>query len=183
MKPNDQPGTFNSPAEVRLVRTLPGPIERIWNYLTDPDKRARWLAGGPMEPRQGGRFTLKFRQKNIAPDETPPEDYQQQHDVGHEMQGTVTRWEPPRVLGFTFGSDAESEVTFELTPQGTNVQLVVTHRATAGDIPYMNEFSAGWHTHLAQLIALLEDAPRPPFWPAFMRVKAEYEKAVAALKS
>ena len=35
MKTNDQLGEFNGPAEVRLVRTLPGPIERIWDYLTD----------------------------------------------------------------------------------------------------------------------------------------------------
>jgi len=35
MKANDQYGQFTGPAEVRLVRTLPGPIERVWEYLTD----------------------------------------------------------------------------------------------------------------------------------------------------
>jgi len=39
-------------ALIRVIRgQLPGPIERVWEYLTDPDKRARWFAGGPMEPR------------------------------------------------------------------------------------------------------------------------------------
>src|SRR5664279_1697249 len=45
MKINEQPGKFTTPAEVRLVRTLPGPIERVWEYLTDPEKRARKPAG------------------------------------------------------------------------------------------------------------------------------------------
>lgn len=176
MNINQQHGKFTGPAEVRLVRTLPGPIERVWEYLTDPEKRARWFAGGPMELRAGGKMQLEFRHKNIAPDETPPEEYKQHHHAGHSMAGTVLRCEPPRLLAFTFGSDAESEVTIELTPQGKQVQLVLTHRATAGDVPYMAEFGAGWHSHCDQLIALLEGAPRPPFWPPLVKLKADYEK-------
>lgn len=176
MNINEQPGRFTGPAEVRIVRTLPGPIDRIWEYLTDPEKRARWFAGGAMEQRVGGKVRLEFRHKNIAPDETPPEEYKQHHDSGHSMDGIITRCEPPRVLAFTFGSDGESEATFELTPEGKNVQLVLTHRATGGDLPYMADFASGWHTHLTHLIALLEGAPRPPFWPVHTKMKAEYEK-------
>jgi uncharacterized protein YndB with AHSA1/START domain len=184
MKANDQHGKFTSPSEVRLVRTLPGPIERIWDYLTDPEKRARWFAGGPMEPRKGGKVTLNFRHKDIAPDETPPEEHKKHHDPGHSMDGVITRWEPPRVLAFTFGGDGESEATFELTPQGDDVQLVITHRAWRGDLPFMAEFGAGWHVHLNQLVALLEGSPRPPFWPVHTRLRAEYEKLrIAAQKT
>ena len=32
------------------------------------------------------------------------------------------------------------------------------------DLPDLHSFASGWHTHLAQLIAQLEGAPRPPFW-------------------
>jgi uncharacterized protein YndB with AHSA1/START domain len=180
MKTNEQPGHFTSRAEVRIVRTLPGPIERIWEYLTDPEKRARWFAGGPMEPRPGGKFALKFRHKDLVPDETPPEEYKQYHETGHEMEGIITRWEPPHVLAYTFGSTRESEVTFELTAQGKNVLLVLTHRAQPGDVPYMTQFSSGWHTHLAHLMAVLENAPRPPFWSLHATLKAEYEKLHAA---
>jgi uncharacterized protein YndB with AHSA1/START domain len=176
MKNNEEHGKFTGPAELRIVRTLPGPIERVWEYLTDPEKRALWFASGPMELRVGGKMRLDFRHKNIAPDETPPEEYKESHDPGHGFDGTVTRCEPPRVLAFTFGSDGESVATFELTPQGKNVLLVLTHRATGGDLPYMAEFGTGWHLHLTQLIALLEGAPRPPFWPMFAGLKADYEK-------
>jgi uncharacterized protein YndB with AHSA1/START domain len=176
MSINEQHGTFTGPGEVRLVRTLPGPIERIWEYLTDPEKRARWFAGGPMEQRAGGKLRLDFRHKNLVPDETPPEDHKKHHDPGISMEGTVTRCEPPRVLAFTFGSDGESEVTFELTPLGENVLLVVAQRSRDGDLPYMADFGAGWHTHLSLLIALLEGAPRPPFWSVHAKLKADYEK-------
>lgn len=176
MKINEQYGKFTGPAEVRLVRTLPGPIERIWEYLTDPEKRARWFAGGPLEQRVGGKMRLIFRHKDLAPDETPPEEHKQHHDSGVSMEGIVTRCEPPRLLAFTFGSEGESEVTIELTPQGKHVLLVLTHRAAGGDVPYMADFGAGWHTHFAHLIALLEDAPRPPFWPLHSKLRAAYEK-------
>jgi len=174
MKSNDQLGQFTGPGEVRIVRTLPGPIERIWEYLTDPEKRARWFAGGPMEPKKGGKMELFFHHKNIAPDETPPEDHKNVQDPGFKMAATVLRWEPPRVLSYTF--DEDSDVTFELTEQGKNVQLVLTHRARGADLPFLHGYASGWHTHLAQLIALIEGAPRPPFWPMHAKLKADYEK-------
>ena len=44
------------------------------------------------------------------------------------------------------------------------------------------DFGAGWHTHFAHLIALLEGAPRPPFWPLHSKLKADYEKLRIAAK-
>lgn len=178
MKANDTHGQFTTPAELRLVRTLPGPIERVWEYLVDPEKRARWFAGGPMEPKKGGKMELFFHHQNLAPDETPPEAMKHVQDPGFKMPGTVLRWEPPRVLSYTF--DEDSDVTFELTPQGQDVQLVLTHRARGEDLPFLSGYASGWHTHLAHLIALLEGGPRPPFWPLHAQLKAEYEKLHAA---
>ena len=59
MKPNDQPAQFPAPGEIRLMRTLPGPIERLWQYLTDPEKRSRWFAGGPMELKADDERNLR----------------------------------------------------------------------------------------------------------------------------
>lgn len=42
-------GEVVEPGTVRIERLLPGPIERVWAYLTDVDKRATWLAGGLLE--------------------------------------------------------------------------------------------------------------------------------------
>jgi uncharacterized protein YndB with AHSA1/START domain len=181
MKANDDYGRFTGPAEVRIVRTLPGPIERVWEYLTDPEKRSRWFAGGPMELRPGGKMALHFQHKNLAPDEESPEGYKD--DAGKTMAGVITRCEPPRVLAFTFGSSGESEATFELTAQGKEVLLVLSHRSRGEDLDYMHEFASGWHVHLGYLLSILEGTPRGPFWSAHARLKVIYNQArIAAQK-
>jgi DNA-binding transcriptional ArsR family regulator len=48
-------GVVTEPGTVRLERVLPGPIERVWAYLTESVQRRKWLAVGPMELRVGGR--------------------------------------------------------------------------------------------------------------------------------
>ncbi len=176
MKGNDDYAQFPAPGEVRIMRTLPGPIERLWQYLTDPAKRARWFAGGPMELKAGGKMELFFRHKNIAPDETPPADHAQYHDPGERMAATVLRCEPPRVLSYTFGEN--SDVTFELIPQDKEdrtVLLILTHRCRGDDVKLAGGFAGGWHTHLNVLVALLEGKSRPPFWPTHARLKAHYQ--------
>lgn len=174
MNTNDTHAQFPSPGEIRIMRTLPGPIERVWSYLTDPEKRRRWFAGGPMELRAGGRMELHFQHKNISPHETPPAEHACHHDGGEAMPGTVLRCEPPHVLSYTFGEN--SDVTFELIPQDGKVLLILTHRSRGDDLPSLTGFASGWHTHLAILIARLEGSPQPLFWATHSRLKAEYEK-------
>lgn len=176
---NSELGKFTGPGEVRIVRTLPGPIERVWEYLTDDKKRARWFAGGPMEPRQGGKIELFFRHENIAPGEKPPEKFKHVQDPGFKMPATVLRWEPPRVLSYTF--DEDSDVTFELTPQGQDVLLVLTHRARGVDLPDITGYASGWTSHLTLLIALLEGKPNPGFWAQHLKLREEYNALHAAL--
>ena len=178
MKANDHPAQFPAPGEIRIMRTLPGPIDRIWTYLTDPEKRSRWFAGGPMELHVGGKVELFFQHKNIAPDETPPEKFAKLHHEGFKMPGTILRCEPPRVLSYTF--DDNSDVTFELIPQDKNVLLILTHRSRGEDLPFLSGYASGWHTHLQILIAQLEGATPPPFWAMHERLKADYEKRLGS---
>jgi uncharacterized protein YndB with AHSA1/START domain len=171
---NHAPGEFARPGEVRLVRLLPGPIERVWQYLTDPEKRARWLAGGTTEQKVGGKVVFVMHHKNIAPHETPPDKWKHVHETGVTFEGRVLRCEPPHLLAYTFGGD-DSVVTFELQPLGSQVRLVVTHRATGEDLPEITNYASGWHTHLSLLIALLEDKPLPSFWAGHATQLAEYQ--------
>ncbi|HEX2853408.1 MAG TPA: SRPBCC family protein [Opitutaceae bacterium] len=184
MKTNEQNGKFGGPDEVRIVRTLPGPIERVWEYLTDPEKRARWFSGGVLEQKAGGKVEFAMKHKNLVPDETPPAKYAHVQDPGVTFEGRVLRCEPPRLLVYTFGSD-DSEVTFELTTQGRQVVLVLTHRTRgAEERAELTNYAAGWHSHLSLLVALLEGTPRPAFWPVHAKLVGEYEKLHAAeLKS
>jgi uncharacterized protein YndB with AHSA1/START domain len=176
MKTNDQYAQFPSPGEIRIMRTLPGPIERLWGYLTDPEKRSRWFAGGPMELKAGGKMELLFRHKEIAPGEVPPAEYAEMHESGWRMPGTVLRCEPPRLLSYTF--DENSDVTFELIPQDKedkSILLILTHRCRGEDIKSMAGFAGGWHSHLTILLALLEGTATPPFWSTHAKLKAYYQ--------
>lgn len=177
---NDSLGRFNGPAEVSLVRLLPGPIERVWAYLTDPEKRARWLCGGIVEQRAGGRIEFAMHHARLAPGETPPEKFKHVQDPGVTFDGRVIRCEPPRLLVHTFGGD-DSEVTIELTPQGSQVRLVLTHRVKGDDLPDLCNYGSGWHTHVSLLIAELEGRPRPAFWATHARLVREYEDRRPAL--
>jgi uncharacterized protein YndB with AHSA1/START domain len=53
----DAYGALIEPTTLKIQRLLPGPIERIWAYLTDSELRRKWLAAGAMEMDEG-RFAL-----------------------------------------------------------------------------------------------------------------------------
>ena len=73
-----RPVTVIEPGTVKLERLLPGPIERVWAYITEADKRGKWLAHGAVEPRVGGRVELQFRHADLSPQKEPcPEKYRQ----------------------------------------------------------------------------------------------------------
>lgn len=158
----DRYGKIVGPNTVRFERLLPGPIERVWTYLTDPEKRAKWLASGPMDLRVGGAMELFWlhREMDVLPDEVP-----EQHRNGHRMKGSITRCEPPHVLGFTWGADPArlSEVVIELAEQGKDVQLVLTHHRLP-DRKDLLGVAGGWHAHLDVLVEHLNGRTAPGFW-------------------
>ncbi len=170
-------GVATEAGTVRLERLLPGPIERAWAYLTEPEKRGKWLATGPMELRIGGRVELKFRHADLSPHKEPvPEKYRKYEECG-SVNGRVTRCDPPRLLAYTWGGGPgeDSEVTFELSPRADGgVLLVVTHRRLP-DRATMASVAAGWHTHLGILIDHLSGRVPRGFWSAHAELEAEYE--------
>lgn len=172
-------GFVTEPGTVRIQRVLPGPIERVWAYLTESEKRGTWLASGPMELREGGRVELLFRNGDLSPHAEPtPEKYQQYE--GASFQGRIVRLDPPRLLSYTWGGEREdSEVTFELTPRGEDVLLVIVHRRLDGR-EAMVSVASGWHTHLEILIDLLNDREPRPFWSSHALLEAEYEQRIPA---
>ena len=137
---------FDRAAMVRFERILPGPIERVWEFLTDTTRLPAWFGHGTIEPREGGHVTLMD---------------------GH-IRGMVTRWKPPRRLTYTWNvfSPGETEspypesyVTIELEPHDHQVRLTLTH------LPVLERFekqnAMGWHTFLDLLEAALQGDPNP----------------------
>ncbi len=166
---------------VRFERLLPGPVERVWSYLTQSEKRGTWLASGQIEPRVGGAADLLFRHSEIT-SEQPPERYREMNDKGWPSKGTVTRYEPMTVLAMTWPGegDATSEATFELIPEGDKVRLVLTHRKLA-DKAEMASVSSGWHAHLGLLEDKLAGDPPRGFWSRIEDLEADYAKRFADL--
>lgn len=171
---------ITAPDSLRMERLLPGPIERVWSYLTDADKRGRWLAYGDMDLCIGGQVRHVFRNSELTDnDEAPPPKYAQQ--AGEvSLMGRITACEPPRLLAYTWGgTDEDSEVTFELSERADKVLLVLTHRRI-GTREDMLSTSAGWHTHLGILSDRLNGRNPSGFWATHTRLEAEYETRIAS---
>lgn len=174
---NDRLGTVTASRTVRIERLLPGPAERIWAYLTESEKRRKWLAQGPMADYVGGDVELTFYNEELA-NEPVVDEYKKYE--GKVNRGKVTRYEPPRILSFTWPASQgdPSEVTFELTPSGSDILLTVTH-TRLGSSDSMVSVATGWHTHLAALIAHLNGEKINGFWDSFRRLEVEYRKIIA----
>jgi uncharacterized protein YndB with AHSA1/START domain len=162
---------------VRIEKLLPGPAERIWEYLTDQARRRLWLAAGIMEPYPGGQVEHLFRHRELS-DEATPERYRD-FDDSPAMPGEVTQWDPPRTLAYTWpGDNGASEVTFELFPEGRDVLLVLTHRRL-GNPETMVSVASGWDAHLGILLDRLNGEPPRGFWSAHARLEAIYRDRLA----
>jgi uncharacterized protein YndB with AHSA1/START domain len=174
----DEPGVVTEPGKLRIERLLPGPIERVWAYITEPEKRRLWLAGGPMELKAGGRATLQFRHAELSPTkEEIPERYKAKVN-GQVVTGTVLRCEPPHLLSLTWEYGSKTEVTFELSKQGDEVLLVVTHRRLA-DRDMLIGVGSGWHTHLGILADRLSGRTPRPFWATHEALIGDYARRLA----
>ena len=167
-------GVVTEARTIRMERLLPGPIERVWDYLTDSTKRGTWFATGKMELRAGGGIEFFFNHADLSAEKTPPEKHKNKA-AGVSVNGTVTACKPPYLLCFKFGE--AGEVTFELAPKGKDVLLVLTH-SKLKDRAMMVGVASGWHSHLAILIDVLNGDEPHPFWTTVTRLEMEYEKRI-----
>jgi uncharacterized protein YndB with AHSA1/START domain len=166
--------------EVRIVRVLPGPIERIWQYLTDSEKRGKWLATGPIGPHVGGAVQFHFLNAKLSPEYAPPPEKYRDHESESMMTGEVLEWQPPTRLRITWSEprDHFSEATFELSPQGEDVLLVITHRKLQNRNAMVG-VAAGWHTHLSILDDVLRSRTPGAFWKTFNPLEQDYDRRIA----
>lgn len=173
-------GTSPEAGTVRLERLLPGPIERVWSYLTESDKRGKWFASGPMELKAGGKIEFHFQHSRLSPETGPPPERYKDCD-GMVSTGLVTRCEPPRILSFMWEESVDedfSEVTFELDEQGDQVRMIVTHRRLRTR-QEMVSVGSGWDVHIGVLIDHLNNRTPKPFWATHEKLEAEYDKLLA----
>jgi uncharacterized protein YndB with AHSA1/START domain len=160
---------------------VPGPIDRVWNYLVDDDMRAKWFCGGETDREVGGTIEMVFEHGTLSPesDDAPPDKYAK-YGARVTSSGRVTRCERPHAFGFTwYEKDDESEVLFELAEDGDEVRLVLTHThlRTREDVVGV---MGGWHAHLDILEDLLNERVPEPFWRRFTPLDVEYDSSIEA---
>ncbi len=170
----DEFGTLVDANTVRFERLLPGPIERVWAYLTEPQFLRTWLAESSMDLRIGGAVELRF-----DTDEVPD-----RAQGGAIDQGVITRYEPPHALAYTWqkapNGPVTSHVAFELEAVGDKVRLVLTHSKLQHSS--LASFGAGWHTHLAVLQARLQALEPSPFLSYFNTVLPRYRAGAVQIQ-
>jgi uncharacterized protein YndB with AHSA1/START domain len=163
-----------APDTIRFVRLLDAPVDTVWRYLSDPELRAEWFAGGPIEPQVGGKAELRFDHDNLSAEDVPyPEAYAPYK--GAISVETVVAYDPPHLLAFSWNGGKDGVARFELSAEGERTRLVLTHSGIVAPNGAAN-YGAGWHSHLAVLQAKLVGRSIPNFWA----LHAESEKAIAA---
>lgn len=170
---NESFGEYLDGESLQIQRFLPGPIERVWKYLTDSELRSSWLAAGEMKSEAGSEFEFIWRNDELD-GSTGKEDADCAVEE-HRMQSRITRWEPPHRLAFTWSDSGD--VSIELEARGEEVLLTLTHRKLP-DRGTIVGVSAGWHAHLDYLIARLAETAPEPFWTNYARLKTSYEERV-----
>jgi uncharacterized protein YndB with AHSA1/START domain len=166
----DAYGELIEPMTLKIQRLLPGPIDRVWAYLTESELRRQWLASGAMEMRTDAPFTFTWRNNELSdPPGRPPEGFSSEHSLESRILALV----PGRKLVIAWN---QGEVSFDLEAAGDKVLLTVIHRRLPDATQLLN-VSAGWHAHLDVLATRLSGKTQTaPFWDGWQRLKAEYAK-------
>ncbi|HEY4438969.1 MAG TPA: SRPBCC family protein, partial [Candidatus Elarobacter sp.] len=155
---------------IRFTRSLPGPIHRVWSYLTEEDDLATWLTKrGAVPAEVGASFVL-----HMAGDDEMAE----REGVEPKTYGTVRVFDAPHVLEYTWGVKMpdgellESVVRFELESEGDRVALTLTHSGVIDG--FESRTLGGWHSLLDALEARLDGRDPGSFMENFRRIEETY---------
>jgi uncharacterized protein YndB with AHSA1/START domain len=141
----------------RFERVLPHPADAVWEALTSREALARWFMPSELEPHVGG--TAWF-------------------DTGDGVaSGTVTAWDPPRGLAYTwpFPEDGHAHVAWTLEPleDGAATLLVMVHTSLPAE--WAAGYGGGWHAYLDRLGAHLGGGEPPDWAERAAEVRALYD--------
>jgi uncharacterized protein YndB with AHSA1/START domain len=168
----DAYGTLIEPDTLKIQRMLPGPIERVWAYLTESDLRRQWLAAGDMEMKVGAPFELVWRNDELMDHPGPkPEGFGEEHRMGSR----ITELDPPRKLAIAWSNSGD--VSFELEQQGDEVMLTLIHRRLPNRDTLL-KVAAGWHAHLDIMVARTTGGEPKPFWDTWRGLHDEYARRI-----
>jgi uncharacterized protein YndB with AHSA1/START domain len=122
------------PLAIEHDAVYPHAPERVWRALVDPTELAAWLMPTDFAPEVGKEFVLETGSAEIG-----------------TIQGEVLEIDEPRLLRCRWtGGFGDTEVTFELAPDGDGTRLRVRHDGWSDPAPDRGGFDEGWKQKLDQ---------------------------------
>jgi len=123
------------PRAIEREALYPQSPERVWRALVDPEELAAWLMPTDFAPRQGHEFSLETSDVHVG-----------------TIHGEVLEIDEPRRLRCRWsGVFGDTEVTFELIPEGDGTRLRVRHDGWTDPVPPERAgFDDGWKQKLDQ---------------------------------
>jgi uncharacterized protein YndB with AHSA1/START domain len=116
--------------QLRFVRSLPHPPEKVWRALTEPEHLEAWFPTEIIGDRAAGA-PLKFEFRN---------------NEGPTFDGEMLAYDPPKRLEFRWGPDT---LRFELEPDGDGCTLTLVD--VLEELGKAARDGAGWHVCLEAL--------------------------------
>ncbi len=119
---------------IRAARSLDVPPSSLWAAIVEPDRAAKWLGGGDLQPVEGHTFTLTQPARGV---------------LGGEILCEVVHVDPDRTVRFRWQSPRLPEPTncrlsVIATPGGC--RLEVTHAGFEAASPLARlAFLLAWH--------------------------------------
>jgi uncharacterized protein YndB with AHSA1/START domain len=115
---NETHGQLIDTGTLRIQRRLPGPIERVWSYLTESSLRQQWLASGALSLVPRASFELVWRNDELS---SSPAERTDGFSAESRATCQLLEVDPPRRRHYTW--PGVGEVSIELESQGSEVML------------------------------------------------------------
>ena len=166
---------LTEPATLTIQRLLPGPIERVWAYLTESDLRRQWLAAGEMEMKVGAPVRARLAQRRADRPARPAAGRLRRASTGCRAGS------PSSIRPASSPSPGQAAATSpsSWSRKGNEVLLTVIHRRLP-DRATLLGVGAGWHMHLDILVARATGTRAGPFWDGWSRLQQEYDRRLPA---
>lgn len=146
--------------EATLERYLEHDQNKVWSMLTDPDRMVEWLAPGTIELKKGGAAKLNFV------------------DSGIVIDSTVTDFDPPNVLEYSWSGPGEPERPIRWETQATEAGTKLTLKLKTPADDDIARSCAGWEAHLMMLMAAIEGVSIKFPFERFQSTRAAYNETL-----
>lgn len=167
-------GRLTGPERIEFRRTFQAPIDKVWQFLVDPEKRKLWFCGGSTADHVGGEIVLEFDHRRLS-ESAPPEKYAAEETATH--RGEILEYDPPRRLAFTWfesagGGSSRVEISLSSGDDGVT-RLDLVHLGVIGREMVVGVL-AGWHGHFDLLSEVLKGDRQSDFWIRDQELEREY---------